>query len=149
MSKEENYLKEQSNDSMSTKDFLIGALVGGIVGAATALLLAPKSGRELREDFNEQKYLIKEKTEQFKDTAITKGSEFVAAAKEKTDTLSQMVTEQSANLMEKVKSNEKDEADDGVPSEEGEEIVYSEDEIEQKLAETKQTFAETEANLVK
>ena len=32
------------DNGINTKDFLIGALVGGIVGAVTALLLAPKSG---------------------------------------------------------------------------------------------------------
>ena len=38
----------QGNDY--TKGFIIGALVGGVAGALTALLLAPKSGAELRQD---------------------------------------------------------------------------------------------------
>ncbi len=46
---------------MNTKDFLIGTLVGGIVGATTALFLAPKSGKELRSDISEQAYNAKEK----------------------------------------------------------------------------------------
>ena len=33
--------------------FLWGALAGGVIGSVTALLLAPKSGRELRSDLNE------------------------------------------------------------------------------------------------
>lgn len=32
------------------KGFFFGAIIGGAVGAITALLLAPKSGRELRRD---------------------------------------------------------------------------------------------------
>lgn len=36
-----------------TKGFLLGAIVGGAVGAITALLLAPKSGAELRKDIAE------------------------------------------------------------------------------------------------
>jgi gas vesicle protein len=32
------------------KSFMFGALAGGIIGSLTALLLAPKSGRELRKD---------------------------------------------------------------------------------------------------
>jgi len=32
------------------KSFLIGALVGGIVGSVSALLFAPKAGKELRKD---------------------------------------------------------------------------------------------------
>lgn len=38
----------QGNDY--TKGFIIGALVGGVAGALTALLLAPKSGADLRQD---------------------------------------------------------------------------------------------------
>jgi len=33
-----------------TKGFVVGAFIGGAVGAITALLLAPKSGEELRKD---------------------------------------------------------------------------------------------------
>jgi len=33
-----------------TKGIIIGALFGGVAGALTAFLLAPKSGRELRQD---------------------------------------------------------------------------------------------------
>ncbi len=39
-----------SQESNYTKGFLIGAIVGGAAGALTALLLAPKSGAELRKD---------------------------------------------------------------------------------------------------
>lgn len=36
------------------KGFAWGTMVGGVVGAVTALLLAPKSGRELRADISGQ-----------------------------------------------------------------------------------------------
>ncbi len=40
-----------SDDSHSyTKGFLFGTLIGAVAGAITALLLAPKSGNELRRD---------------------------------------------------------------------------------------------------
>ncbi|WP_337103720.1 YtxH domain-containing protein [Paenibacillus sp. YIM B09110] len=35
-----------------TKGFLLGALAGGVVGSVTALLLAPKAGKELRQDIS-------------------------------------------------------------------------------------------------
>lgn len=38
------------SDSNYTKGFIIGALIGGAAGAITALLLAPKSGAELRKE---------------------------------------------------------------------------------------------------
>ena len=37
-----------SDNNMNGKDFLLGAVVGGVIGAITALLLAPKPGDELR-----------------------------------------------------------------------------------------------------
>lgn len=45
------------------KSFLWGALVGAVVGSATALLLAPKSGRELRQDIKEGAQQVGEKTQ--------------------------------------------------------------------------------------
>lgn len=43
-----------TNGESYTKGFLLGAIVGGAVGAITALLLAPKSGVELRKDIAEK-----------------------------------------------------------------------------------------------
>lgn len=43
---------------MSTKNFMIGAFIGGIVGAGTALLLAPKPGKSLRTSMNEQALVL-------------------------------------------------------------------------------------------
>ena len=42
--------QNRNEGNINAKDFLIGTLVGGIVGSLTALLLAPKSGKELRGD---------------------------------------------------------------------------------------------------
>lgn len=52
-----------SKDGINSKDFLIGTLIGGIIGATTALFLAPKSGKELRDDLNTQANALKEKTD--------------------------------------------------------------------------------------
>jgi len=38
------------DDDGLTKGLFLGFLAGSVIGAVTALLLAPKSGRELRED---------------------------------------------------------------------------------------------------
>lgn len=42
--------QDKKNKPISAKDLAVGALVGGAVGAAAGLLLAPKSGKETRED---------------------------------------------------------------------------------------------------
>jgi gas vesicle protein len=148
----------RSDDSINSKDFLIGALIGGMVGAAAALFLAPKTGKELRTDLNEQAAVLKEKTGHLKESAMTKGSELASAAKEKTSTLTQNVSKQSSGLVEKVKgmsgkagsqtdatSDDEEAFTETVPSDSA--AVLSEedgDSIQQKLEETKNAFDETE-----
>jgi gas vesicle protein len=43
------------------KDFLLGAVVGGLVGAAVALMLAPKPGKEFRKDVQKGLEVVKSK----------------------------------------------------------------------------------------
>jgi gas vesicle protein len=42
-----------NNDGGSVQSFLTGAMVGGVIGAAFALLYAPKKGEKLREDISD------------------------------------------------------------------------------------------------
>lgn len=88
---------------MNTKDFLIGTLIGGIVGAAAALLLAPKSGKELRSDISEQAQIAKEKTTAFTSTAYEKGNEWAQIAKDKSSSIAKTVQAQSQQVIGKVK----------------------------------------------
>lgn len=46
---------------MNGKDFLLGAVTGAVLGAVTALLLAPKTGRELRSDIVDQYHQVSQK----------------------------------------------------------------------------------------
>ena len=45
--------EKMNSQNEFSKGFLAGALIGGVAGAITALLLAPKSGQELRKDIAE------------------------------------------------------------------------------------------------
>lgn len=94
-------MSEKQNKS--SKSFIVGAIVGGIVGAVTALLLAPKSGKEMREDLNAQATELKKRSLQLKDTAVEKGSEWISVAKEKSTELAKTVNKQSQKVVEKVK----------------------------------------------
>jgi gas vesicle protein len=76
----------------SSKGFLLGALLGGLVGAAAALLYAPKSGKEFRGDINHQSAYLK-----------SKGEDLAVYAKEKSSGLAKSVTEQSTQVVDKVK----------------------------------------------
>lgn len=79
------------NKNSSGKKFLLGAVVGGVVGAVTALLLAPKSGKEMRSDINEQASVLKERSLELKDTAVERGNEWIAVAKEQSQQVASKV----------------------------------------------------------
>ncbi|BCB05298.1 YtxH domain-containing protein [Bacillus sp. KH172YL63] len=153
MTQQYNQNQNQATDSnnINSKDFIIGTLIGGIVGAATALLLAPKSGKDLRNDINEQAVVIKEKTGQWKDTAVEKGNELAAVAKEKSSALSKTVQEQSNNVVGKIKTyrsnnselEEVNEELQAVSEEEASPVAETAD-LNQKLEDTKKAFDETE-----
>lgn len=100
-------------ETVNMKDFVIGALAGGIVGAAIGLLMAPKTGRDLRNDVASQAVTLRDK-----------GVVLSSTAKEKTVQLSNQIKEQSTQIVDKVKSkNSKVPTvfDDGTVSYEGEE----------------------------
>ena len=143
-------VQDQSNNHINTKDFLIGTLVGGIVGALTALFLAPKSGKELREDLNDQAYFLREKTESLRETAIEKSSEITSTVKDKTSALSKKVSEQSQGLVNKVKGIKVGVEDEQSEGENAIDQLFETDvnsDIQQKLEETKKAFDETESKI--
>lgn len=123
-------------ETIHVKDFVIGALVGGIVGAAAALLLAPKAGSDLRNDVAVQAVTLKEK-----------GVELSGTAKEKTTQLSHQLKEQSSTLVEKVKAKTAKQPpafDDGTVSSEGEEPL--EEDITVELTEAVEKAEDEVAN---
>ncbi|GAA0379912.1 YtxH domain-containing protein [Bacillus horti] len=71
-----------ANNNMSGKDFLIGALTGAIVGAAAALLLAPKSGKELRVDLTDGYHTATKKTQEIAKNVGEKSEYLVGKVKE-------------------------------------------------------------------
>lgn len=64
------------SDRMNGKNFVIGAVIGGVVGATVALLFTPKSGRELRSDLNEGAMQVMDRANHLKQTAETKGAQW-------------------------------------------------------------------------
>jgi gas vesicle protein len=44
-------MQNRNEETKRSNHFLLGAFIGGLAGAAVALLFAPKSGKELRNDF--------------------------------------------------------------------------------------------------
>ena len=150
-----DHVKSDDNrDSINSKDFMIGALIGGIVGAAAALFLAPKSGRELRSDINEGARYLSDKTEKMRQTAVEKGSEFAEVAKVKTSQITDSVSKQSAVLKENVKNlRRKNSVEQNPVDLVADQLTVDEtislDEAKQIIEETEQAFIETEKQLTK
>lgn len=54
----------------SAKDIFIGGVIGGLIGAALALLFAPKTGEEVRKDLHLKK-LVTDGVDKVKEAAST------------------------------------------------------------------------------
>nr|WP_275440049.1 YtxH domain-containing protein [Paenibacillus sp. ACRRY] len=68
---------------------LWGALIGSVVGSVTALLLAPKSGRELRQDISEGARQVTEKGQELAVKVGEQSSQIVSKVKETADVVIQ------------------------------------------------------------
>lgn len=120
----------------SGSNFILGTIVGAAVGAATALFLAPKTGQELRRQINDQASVVKEKT----------------------NTLSKTISEQSNQILTKVKDfkapsgqNEPEHAQENQKAEAGteetnQEHATNEQLFQEKLAEAQQALTDAENN---
>ncbi|WP_142829407.1 YtxH domain-containing protein [Planococcus soli] len=101
-------------ESGGGSSFLVGILVGGIVGAAAALFLAPKSGKEFQADLKTQATTLKEKASQQSDSSNDDSAGFA-----------QQLKDQSTKVVDKVKNLKGGNSpmDDGTASSEGEESI--------------------------
>ncbi|HBU81130.1 YtxH domain-containing protein [Paenibacillus sp. UMB7766-LJ446] len=73
----------------SNKSLLWGALIGSVVGSVTALLLAPKSGRELRQDISEGARQVSEKGQELASKVGEQSALIVSKVKETADVVIQ------------------------------------------------------------
>src|SRR5699024_12024715 len=73
----------EEKEESGVGSFLLGAIVGGVVGAATALFLAPKTGKEMRDEFSSQASQFKEKSIELSSIAKDKATEYGNVAKDK------------------------------------------------------------------
>lgn len=56
-----------SREDLHTKEFLVGAVVGSLLGGVAALLTTPLTGREVREEFSEAYDHLSDKTHELAD----------------------------------------------------------------------------------
>jgi len=70
-----------------------GAIIGGVIGAVAALLLAPKSGRELRSDICDRYSTVQDRTKQL-----------LSDATSKTQEIAKQVGQQASDMADKTRS---------------------------------------------
>lgn len=75
------------DENKTTKGLILGFVTGGLVGAAIALLYAPKSGRELRNDIRLKKDELVDDTSEFLQVAKTKASDLINEGRRKSEEL--------------------------------------------------------------
>lgn len=106
------HLRKQEKDNDSTvKDFAIGGIAGGVLGAALGLLLAPKSGDEVRQDIADRYEDVAETAKQLrkKGKSIAKDigaqtTDWLALAEDIVDQVSEKVRETRDDVVEKGRS---------------------------------------------
>lgn len=96
--------QHKGKEGQSSRSFLAGAFIGGVVGAAAALLFAPKSGKEIRNELNNQAGSLREKTTHLREDVMGKGNELATITKEKTAAFTKTIIQQSSELVNNVKN---------------------------------------------
>ncbi len=79
-------------------EFFKGFLFGGIVGAVFALLYAPKSGKEVRDDIRRRSLELRDDAEAKLELAEQKAQELIDQTKKKLDDLRKEVESSVSNL---------------------------------------------------
>jgi gas vesicle protein len=82
-------------------DFAAGFIIGTLVGAAAALLLAPRSGEETRTMIRDKGIELQERSAQLGTEARMRAEEYQAQAKQKADQLAGQTRDRAAELQKK------------------------------------------------
>jgi gas vesicle protein len=93
-----------SRENNLTKGLFIGFLAGGALGAIFALLYAPKSGRELRQDIKDKTDEYYDETEKFIAEAKTKAKDMINEGKKRSE---QIIVNAKAKSEELLKNAER------------------------------------------
>jgi gas vesicle protein len=92
----------------SSKNFLMGTVIGGVIGAFSALLLAPKSGKELRQDIETKSNEVVRKTTDLTNEVAKKTTDLTSEVAKKTTDLTNEVAKKATDLSSDVKESGKD-----------------------------------------
>jgi len=82
------------------KGLIVGFLAGSIVGAVTALLFAPMTGREMREDIKKRGGELGNEADEYLARARKRAVDIVNEGKERSETLVSDARKRAETLME-------------------------------------------------
>lgn len=82
-----------------SKGLVIGLLAGGAIGAITALLYAPKSGKELRSDLKKKANDLAEDASELVNTARSKAADTISQTRHRADALASEIKEQAGHIL--------------------------------------------------
>ncbi|WP_453994377.1 YtxH domain-containing protein [Bacillus nitroreducens] len=126
----------------SGSNFILGTIVGAAVGAATALFLAPKTGQELRRQINDQASVVKEKTNSLSKTISEQSNQILTKVKDL-----KVPNEQNEQNESEVSQENQDQATASVGEETTKPQTASEELFQEKLAEAQQALMDAEKNV--
>ncbi|MFS0873480.1 YtxH domain-containing protein [Paenibacillus xylanilyticus] len=107
MNKAEDQYPVQSGST-----FAKGIFIGGLLGAAAALLFAPKPGRELRGDLTEKVGLVTDRTKEVAAVVTDKATELAKTVSTKTADIAKTVNQGRNDVMDSVRKASADVADE-------------------------------------
>ena len=127
---------QNNNGGMNGKDFVIGTLIGGIIGASVALLYAPKAGKDLRQDINTGADQVRERASEWKNTAYDTGNELYERAQESSKNLGEKIKQKKDDIQERVEylRSENKEQGQEIAEDVAEAIEEAADEMERQEA---------------
>lgn len=96
------------DEDNGTRDLLIGGLAGSIIGAVAGLLLAPKSGEDLRDDLIDTYHDVSEKTQGIANGMSKQGKTFVKTARSRANKWLDLAQQVVEELTEKVQDTSED-----------------------------------------
>lgn len=86
-------------ENKTAKGLLLGFITGGIVGAAIALLYAPKTGKELRSQIRHKKDELIDDTSEYLQIAKTRASDLINEGKRKSEELISDAKKKASSLI--------------------------------------------------
>ncbi|OGU11935.1 MAG: hypothetical protein A2X61_13515 [Ignavibacteria bacterium GWB2_35_12] len=98
-------MSKDSDSGSFTRGLFLGAILGGLVGAVTALLLAPKSGAELRKDLAEKSAELYDKATDMLQTVEANVGDAVHTAVNEGKVRAQNIVQSAKSQAEELMSN--------------------------------------------